>query len=217
MCKRIRMLGPHAHLFGILGEYFQQYGYWTVAVMLLLENAGVPVPGQTTLLFASCLSSSQHQLRAPIITVVGIVAAVLGANAGYALGYSEGRLLIDRYVRILHISQKTTEKAESFFVEHGALSIFWAKFIDGMREISGPLAGTLHMPWRRFLLFNFLGAAAWVTATVTVGFLFGRNLDRLFRAVGNANLVIAVAAVFVAALWWWKCHRTHPIRPENGN
>jgi membrane protein DedA with SNARE-associated domain len=194
MCKPMRMLGPHAHFFGILDAYFQQYGYWTVALMLLLENAGVPVPGQTTLLFASCLASSQHQLRVPILIMVGVAAAVLGANAGYAIGYFEGRLLIDRYIRILHISPKTTQKAENFFLAHGALSIFWAKLIDGMREI-----------------------AAWVVASVMVGALFGRNLDRLFRVVGDADVVISAIAVLVTAFWCWKHHRTRSIQPELGN
>ena len=85
------MVGSHAHLFALLNGYFQQYGYWTVALMLLLENAGVPAPGQATLLFASCLSSTQHQLRASTIMMVGVAAALLGPNAGYAMGYLEGR------------------------------------------------------------------------------------------------------------------------------
>jgi membrane protein DedA with SNARE-associated domain len=161
------------------------------------------------------LYSSTLETREP--TKVGVAAAVLGANAGYAIGYFEGRLLIDRYIRILHISPKTTQKAENFFLAHGALSIFWAKFIDGMREIAGLLAGTLHMPWRRFLLFNFLGAAAWVVASVMVGALFGRNLDRLFRVVGDADVVIAAIAVLVTAFWCWKRHRTRSIQPELGN
>jgi len=214
---QLRMLGPHPHFLGILGAYFQQYGYWTVALMLLLENAGVPAPGQATLLFASCLASSQHQLRVPILIVVGVAAAVLGANAGYAIGYFQGRLLIDRYIRILHISPRITQKVENFFLAHGAFSIFWAKFIDGMREIAGLLAGTLHMPWRRFLLFNFLGAAAWVVASVGVGALFGRNLDRLFRLVGDADVVIAAIAALVIAFWCWKRHRTRSIQPELAN
>jgi membrane protein DedA with SNARE-associated domain len=208
------MLGPDAHTFGVLREYFQHYGYWTIALMLLLENAGVPAPGQLTLLCASCLSSSQHELRLPIIVVVGVAAAVLGTSAGYAVGYFGGRLLLERYLHSLHISQQTTQRAENFLLKHAALSIFSAKFINGMRELAGPLAGTFRMPWWRFLLFNFLDASAWVPATVIIGSLFGSHLDRALRVMGSANLAIAVMAFSVATCWWWKRHRSLFIQSE---
>jgi membrane protein DedA with SNARE-associated domain len=211
------MLAPHAHVFYVLRQFFQEYGYWTIAFMLLVENAGVPAPGEATLLFASVLASYEHQLRLPVVIVVAIAAAVLGDNAGYAVGFFGGRLLVDRYLHLLHISDRAIQKGERFFIEHGALSIFWARFIDGLRIVAGPLAGALRMPWRRFLLFNFLGAAAWVTATVTIGSLFGKNLDRALRVMGGANLSIAVMALLLAAYWWWRRHRSRPSEPETAN
>ena len=211
------MLDPNAHVFAVLREFFQQYGYWTIAFMLLVESAGVPAPGEATLLFASVLASYEHQLRLPVIIVVAIAAAVLGDNAGYAVGYFGGRLLVDRYLHLLHISDRTIQKGERFFIEHGALSIFWARFIDGLRIVAGLLAGALRMPWRRFLLFNFLGAAAWVTATVMIGSLFGKNLDRALRVMGGANLSIAVMALLLVAYWWWRRHRSRSTQPETAN
>jgi membrane protein DedA with SNARE-associated domain len=211
------MLAPHAHVFDVLREFFQEYGYWTIAFMLLVENAGVPAPGEATLLFASVLASYEHQLRLPVIIVVAIAAAVLGDNAGYAVGYFGGRLLVDRYLHLLHISDRAIQKGERFFIEHGALSIFWARFIDGLRIVAGPLAGALRMPWRRFLLFNFLGAAAWVTATVTIGCLFGKNLDRALGVMGGANLSIAVMALLLVAYWWWRRRRSRSSEPETAN
>jgi len=216
-CKWTGMLGPDTHVFGVLREFFQQYGYWTIAFMLLLESAGVPAPGEATLLFASVLASYEHQLRLPIIIVVAVAASVLGDNAGYAVGYLGGRPLLDRYLHLLHINQEKTRKGERFFVEHGAVSIFLARFVDGLRIIAGPLAGALDMQWRRFLIFNFLGAAAWVTATVTIGALFGRHLDRLLRVLGDANLAITLLTLLLAASWWWKRHRSRSIRPATGN
>jgi membrane protein DedA with SNARE-associated domain len=211
------MLSPDAHLFGALREVFQQYGYWAIAGMLLVENAGVPAPGEATLLFASVLASYEHQLRLPLIMVVAIAASVLGDNVGYAVGYFGGRPLLDKYLHLLHINREKARKGERFFVEHGALAIFGARFIDGLRIVAGPLAGALGMPWRRFLLFNFLGAAAWVTATVTIGSLFGKNLDRALRVMGGANLAIALMAFFVLAYWWWRRHRSRSTQPGIAN
>ncbi|MBV8052345.1 MAG: DedA family protein [Acidobacteriaceae bacterium] len=199
------MFSPDARVFGVLREYFQHYGYWTIAIMLLLESAGLPAPGEATLLLATCLASSQGQVRLAMIIAVAVAASVLGDNAGYAVGYFGGRPFVDRYLRILHVSDKTIQKGERFFAEHGAWSIFWARFIDGVRIIAGPLAGTLHMPWRKFLLFNFLGAAVWVTTIVTIGSLFGGHLDHALRLIGNVNLIALLVIVF----WWWKRHRSH--------
>ena len=210
------MLSPDAHLFGALREFFQQYGYWTIAGMLLVENAGVPAPGEATLLFASVLASYEHQLRLPLIIVVALCASVLGDNVGYAIGYFGGRPLLDKYLHLLHINQEKAQKGERFFVEHGAVAVFGARFIDGLRIVAGPLAGALGMPWRRFLLFNLLGAAAWVTATVTIGSLFGKNLDRALRVMGGANLAIALMALLLVACWWWKRHRSRCVQLQTG-
>jgi len=200
---------PTSDILNILREYFQKYGYWTVAFALLLENTGVPVPGETTLLFASFLAFSQHQLRLPIIIAVGIAAAITGDNAGYAVGHFGGRRLVDQYLHVLHVSRGAVEKGERFFERHGPVTIFFARFIAGLRIVAGPLAGTLRMPWRIFLLFNFLGATAWVTAIALIGYFFGSQLDRLLAVMGRANIVILAALILAAALWWWRRRGGH--------
>src|SRR5437879_12359286 len=74
------------HLFELLREYLAHYGYWAVAAALLLENTGVPVPGETMLLLASFLAYSEHRLRLPYIILVGVCAATIGDNLGFLLG-----------------------------------------------------------------------------------------------------------------------------------
>ena len=75
-----------------------------------------------------------------------------------------------------------------------------------MRIIAGPLAGVMRMQWRRFVLFNFLGAATWVTVISCVGYFFGQHWQRLLRLVGRANAVIFLVAV-VIALYAWRRYR----------
>ena len=81
-----------------------QYGYWAVGAALLIENAGVPVPGETILLLASFLAYSEHELRLPWIMVVATICATLGDNLGFALGYHGGRPLLERYRSLLQNS-----------------------------------------------------------------------------------------------------------------
>jgi membrane protein DedA with SNARE-associated domain len=191
-------------LFGILKDHFNDHGYWTVALALLLENAGVPVPGESILLFASFLAYSQGTMQLRWIIPVAIVAAVLGDNLGYWLGLRGGRPLLERYQRFFRISPASLAKGERTFERFGALTVFLARFIFGLRVMAGPLAGVLKMPWRRFLLFNALGATVWVIVISVVGALFGRHWERVMEVMGEVNTGILVVAAVVVALLWWR-------------
>jgi membrane-associated protein len=191
-----------------LRNLIAQYGYWAVGTALLLENTGVPVPGETILLLASFLAFSREELQLPYIIVIGVCAATLGDNLGYAIGYRGGRPLLDRYRSVFRIKSETITRGESLFAQYGALTIFFARFVFGLRVIAGPLAGVLRMPWKRFAVFNFLGALLWVTVISLVGYKFGKHWDLLMEYVERLNVVVLVAVV-VGALILWRWRRAH--------
>jgi membrane-associated protein len=184
-----------------------QYGYWAVGGALLLENAGIPVPGETILLLASFLAFSEHDLQLSGIIVVATICATLGDNLGFALGYYGGRRLLERYQSFFRIEKPVVERGERLFARYGSLTIFFARFVFGMRIIAGPLAGVLRMPWKSFILFNFLGAALWVSVISSVGYFFGRHWDRLEREIKRLDLAAAVALLLIAAFLWWRNRR----------
>lgn len=192
------------HIFDLLRGYLAAYGYWTIAAALLLENSGVPVPGETTLLLASFLAYSEHRLHLGYVILVGIAAATLGDNLGFVLGHYGGRPLLDRYGRTLHISRRWVSQGEDLFRRYGAPTVLVARFIAGMRIIAGPLAGVLRMPWRKFVIFNFLGAALWVSVISAAGYFFGEHWDQLVRLVRGANVAVLVAAALVIAFFCWR-------------
>ena len=192
--------------FEVLANHFRDWGYWTVPAVLLLENAGVPVPGETVLLFASFLAYDEGELRLPYLILLAIAACTVGDNLGYLLGRRGGRPLLERYQHLFRIRDRTIRRGERLFARHGHITIFFARFIFGMRVIAGPLAGVLRMPWRRFVLFNFLGAAAWVTTISLVGYFFGSQWNTLVKVIGRVNLIIAIAVV-VAIVFVWHRYR----------
>ncbi len=182
-----------------------QYGYWAVGAALLLENTGIPVPGETILLLASFLAYSSDELQLPYIILIGVCAATLGDNLGYAIGYRGGRRLLDRYRNVFRIKPETIFRGERMFEQYGAVTIFFARFIFGLRVIAGPLAGVLRMPWKRFAVFNFLGALLWVTVISIVGYKFGKHWDRLMDYVERLNIVMVVAVgIGIFVLWLWR-------------
>jgi membrane protein DedA with SNARE-associated domain len=192
------------HIFELLRGALVHYGYWAVAALLLLEGAGLPLPGETILLLASFLAYSEHELQLPWVIVVGTVASTLGGEFGFALGQRGGRPLIERYRHVFSIRAETVERGDRLFERYGAAAVFLGRFLFGMRVLASLLAGALHMPWRKFVVFNFLGAAVWVSAICGAGYLFGGHWGRLAHDLGRVDLLVGIVVV-VAGVWlWWR-------------
>ena len=195
------------HILTLLRDALVHYGYWAVAAALLLESAGLPLPGETVLLLASFLAYSEHELRFPWIILVGTVATTVGGEFGFALGRHGGRPLIERYRHVFSIRAESVARAERLFERYGSATVFLARFLFGMRVLASLLAGALHMQWRKFVLFNFLGAAVWVTAICSAGYLFGGHWGRLANDLRRFDLVVSIVVVVAALLLWWRSRK----------
>jgi membrane protein DedA with SNARE-associated domain len=192
------------HIIDLLRATVVHYGYWAVAALLLLESAGLPLPGETVLLLASFLAYTEHELKLPWLIVVATLATTLGGELGFALGRHGGRPLLERYQNVFGIRAENMARGERLFARYGPATVFLARFIFGMRVLASLLAGALRMPWRKFVLFNFLGAALWVAAISSAGYLFGGHWNRLVHDLKRFDLAVAIVVVLAATLWWWK-------------
>ena len=179
-------------------SYFQQYGYWVVFFGVMLENAGVPIPGETILLAAGFFAALGH-FHLGIVMAVASTGAVLGDNAGYFIGRKLGRATLLRYGRYAGLTPKRLAMFESFFERHGDKTILAARFITGLRVFAALLAGAAHMRWPRFALYNFLGAVLWSIAITLAGYFFGHSWHLLERWVGGIGAA-ALAGVIVAGV-----------------
>ena len=180
------------------------YGYWAVALMLLCENAGLPVPGETTLLVASFFAYSEHRLHLGWIIVVATCAATLGDNMGFALGLYGGRPLLERYRSFFRVRDSVLARGEELFARYGSFTIFFARFVFGMRVIAGPLAGVLRMRWKAFAVYNFLGAVVWVSCIASAGYLFGHHWRLLVRTMTRINVLLVILVVAAVVYVWWR-------------
>jgi len=183
------------------------WGYWAVALGLLLENMGVPVPGETILILASAVAFNHGELRLPWIILVGTIAATAGDNAGYWIGRKGGRPLLERWKRFFHVGAEGIASAERLIARYGAVAIFFARFVTGARVVAGPLAGVLRMEWKRFALFNFLGALVWVSTIAGVAYAFGSQLDRLLALMSDFNWAVLAVVIAVVLLFWFRSRR----------
>lgn len=148
------------------------YGYLAVALGVLIESMGVPIPGETLLLLGAAYAGAGN------LSVWGVIAAaalgaVLGDSIGYEIGKHGGRALLDRYGKALHLNPQHLARAEAFFSRHGDKTVFVGRFIAVLRTFSAFLAGTYQMPYRRFLPYNAAGGILWAVIFGLLGAAFG--------------------------------------------
>ncbi len=188
-------------VFASLAPTLNHYGYLAVAGFVLVEDFGVPVPGET-ILIAAAVYAGAGQLNVLVVALIAFVAAVVGDNIGYALGRWGGRRLVLRFGRYVLLTEKRLDAAERWFNRHGDKVVVVARFIEGLRQANGWIAGITGMRWPRFAFFNAVGAALWVGVWVSVGYVSGSHIDTVYAVISRylIYVLIAVALVLIALL-----------------
>ena len=184
-----------------LEHFIRHYGVMAVMVILVFEALGVPLPGETLLIFASVLAG-RGEMSLPALLFFAWAGSVVGDNVGYLIGRSLGRAAVARYGAKIGLTAARYNAVEEVFAKYGAATVAFARFVNILRQLNGVVAGTLGMNWWRFLLFNALGAALWVVMWVLGAYYLGEHASSiagLARHVGVIGGVLA-AAVLLAAL-----------------
>ncbi len=191
------------HLPGVLHSLepaLDHYGYLAVAGFVLLEDFGVPVPGETILVLGAVYAGT-GRLNVVAVALVGFIAAVLGDNIGFAIGHFGGRPLIERYGRYVLITRERLDRATAFFERHGAKIVVAARFIEGLRQANGIIAGVSGMHWARFLIFNAIGAALWVAVWTSIGYASGSHINTIYTAATRYDVYLAIAVAALLILY----------------
>ncbi len=186
-------------LFADFQLWFARYGLWAVFGVLLLENFGLPVPGELALFYGGFQARTRGDIGLLALILVGSLASMLGQAAGFALG----RYARPWVRRTLPFSPARQAHVTAFVARHGPPALFVSRFIAGLRMLAGVIAGLAHMPWRPFMIYNALGALAWAGAAGAAGWLLGNHWRRLLRLAGRLDVLLVLAAVLV--FWWlWR-------------
>lgn len=202
---------------GSLAGPLEHYGLWAILLLVMLEDFGIPLPGETVLI-AGAIYAGAGRLNIVAVGVVGCAAAVTGDNIGYAIGRYGGRALVERWGRYVFLTAERLDKAESFFRRHGGWIVTIARFIEVLRQANGIVAGISHMPWIRFLVFNALGAALWTGTWVTVGYFAGEHITAIYHGITTYALYATIGAVVLIAAWIaFYLLRSHRPRPPDAH
>ncbi len=184
-----------------LSTLVARHGYEVVFAALLLQSIGVPVPAGELLVAAAIYAAHTHRLSIAVLAAGGATAAFLGGLAGYGVGHSLGVAGLRRFGGAVGLGPARQRLGRYLFLAHGGKIVFFIRFIAFVGPFGAVLAGVNRMPWGRFLGFNALGAAAWVSVMALAGYLFGAFFAQVGGPLEVAALALAVGLVVVAAIY----------------
>lgn len=171
-------------------EWIADYGYLAVFLIVFMETAGVPLPGEITLILSG-VAAHNGTLDLVTLIVVGSLAAILGDNVGYLIGRFGGRRVVLRLAHLGHVDSMLGW-GERFFDQHGGKTVFLARWTAGLRIFGAWIAGMTHMPWKTFFFWNAAGGITWVTATVLAGYFFSGSVARIEAWFGTGGKIVAI-------------------------
>ena len=195
-----------------LQEIARHYGYWTVFGGIALENTGIPLPGETIVIIGGFLAGS-GELNYWLVLVSAIAGAVLGDNFGYWVGRFGGWQLLVKIGSIFRIQEQQLEQAKDRYSRNAAQAVFWGRFVTILRIFAGPLAGITKMPYKRFLLCNFGGAAVWSTTIVTLAYFLGKivTLEEIVTWITQFGIAALLIIIFGFVAWEYR-HKILPAK-----
>ncbi len=180
-------------------DLFGRYGSAVVFFGVLLENTGLPVPGETVLLGGAALSRYGRLSLFPVIATA-VAGAILGDNFGFLIGRRGGRGLLERHGWRVGLTRARLLQFDRFFARHGAQTVFIARFVTGFRVFGAMLVGASGLGWPKFLFYNALGAVVWSTVIGGVGYWLAYSWVTLERWIGRSGLIAFIALGVLIAI-----------------
>jgi membrane protein DedA with SNARE-associated domain len=191
---------------GEIHHLLAMYGPWAVAAIVGLESMGLPLPGETALIFASIYAGSHGNSIIPVIAAAA-VGAIIGDNLGYLIGREFGFKILQRFGPRLGLTEGRIKLGQYLFMLHGAKVVFFGRFVAVLRVLAAFLAGVNQMPWKIFFAANAAGAVLWATIFGLAASTFGRSIRSVEGPLGIIGLILAVVA-FIAAAMFLKRHES---------
>lgn len=176
--------------------------YLVVGLVVGIESLGIPLPGEIVLVGASVLSSRHDLAVSPFgVALAGVLGAVIGDSIGYAIGRRYGTSLFNwlgrRFPRT--VNPDLVAYAEHIFARYGVLAVFGGRFVALLRIFAGPLAGSLGLPYRKFLIANICGAIAWAGGTTYLVYFLGTAAESALSKFSYVALAVAVVLALLVS------------------
>jgi membrane protein DedA with SNARE-associated domain len=195
-------------------------GYPGIVALMAMESSILPVPSELVMPPAGYwIAKGRMSLWA--VLACGVTGSILGALANYWVAQLLGRAFVRRFGRYVLISERSLERSERFFAQHGEISTMVGRLLPVVRHLVSIPAGIARMPLGRFVTFTGLGAFVWCSVLTGIGYFLGRHEDVLRneevqRYVGHALAVVIPVVVVGVGVYvvWHRRRRAQAATPE---
>ncbi|WP_333649214.1 DedA family protein [Candidatus Binatus sp.] len=185
---------------GLISAYIEHFTYLGLFVVLMLCGLGMPIPEDVALLAGGYLAH-RGVTRYPITLAVSLLGVVVGDNSLFFMGRRFGTGLVRYFTLAWPARQHQIERIERFMQRHGARAVFYARFLAGLRALIYLSAGSFGVRPAVFLLYDLLGALISVPIVVTLGYIFGKQIEMMVRYIGGFERLIVIVAILSAAVY----------------
>jgi membrane protein DedA with SNARE-associated domain len=182
---------------GAFAQHLVHYGYGAIFLIVMIESAGIPMPGETILVGAAVYAGTRHALDIRLVIAAAAAGAIVGDNIGFWVGHRFGFALLLRYGKHIGLEEPQLKLGQYLFAKYGGPIVFFGRFVAVLRAFAAVLAGANRYAWGRFLLFNATGGIVWATLYGTGAYWFGRSIHRIMGPVGLALVILAVGALAI--------------------
>ncbi len=193
-----------AHIASVLSAY----GYWAIFLVVALESAGLPLPGETMLVGASIYARLSGALSIEAIVLAAAGGAIVGDNIGYWIGREFGYLFLERHGWRVGIGANKLRLGQYLFYKWGGAIVFFGRFVALLRILAALLAGANRLPAGRFFMFNAAGGVVWAMV-----FGFGAYyLTAGFEKVHGPLATLGVLCAIGGGLALWRYYKANEAR-----
>ena len=185
---------------GLVSGYIEHFTYLGLFTVLLLCGMGLPMPEDIALLAGGFLVH-RGVTRFPITLAVSLLGVVAGDNSLFFLGRRFGTELVRYFGLNRPGSMAQIDRIRAFMRRHGHRAIFYARFLAGLRALIYLTAGSFGVTPLRFLAYDLLGAVISVPIVVSIGYLFGGQLEVVIHYLGGFERLLWVVAILSLAIY----------------
>src|SRR5229473_8061488 len=172
----------------------QVHGPWIIFVVVALESAGVPLPGETILVAAALLAATTNQIDIAAVVTAAAAGAIVGDGIGYAVGRRFGMPLLRRYGRYIRLDENRLLIGRYLFFRYGNAVVFFGRFIAVLRMFAALLAGANSRTAGRFFFFNISGGICWACLFGFGSYAIGTEIYKISGALSLVSLGLFIAA-----------------------
>lgn len=184
-------------------QFMEEYGYLAMFIIMVLENANVPIPSEIVLGFSGYLVSQDIFSFWPAI-IVGTLAGIVGSIISYWLGMYGGRPFLQRYGKYFFFSERKFHAAEQLFLRYGDIAVFTGRLLPGIRTFISFPAGVARYPMGKFIIYTALGTIPWTMLLVWLGNILGAHWKDIIEYNHEFTIVIAILFLIGCAIVGWK-------------